>query len=146
MHLKLYLIIISICSLLTSLFTSIYYDLSFIYVLSVMWIGIILVIIIDGLTATICRLLPKRIADFNKKIYLVNKKEKVFYEKIKKGGPCNEEKHDKQAAKNRNKTSFQRPYGDGEIGVADARGRRRIEIKCCGRAPQIRNRAAPSRR
>lgn len=83
MHLKLYLIIISICSLLTSLFTSIYYDLSFIYVLSVMWIGIILVIIIDGLTATICRLLPKRIADFNKKIYLVNKKEKVFYEKIK---------------------------------------------------------------
>ena len=83
MQLKLYLIIISFFSIFTSLLTSIYYNLSFFYVFGVMWIGIILVIIIDALTATICRLLPKKYANFENKIYLVNKKEKQFYEKLK---------------------------------------------------------------
>ena len=39
---------------------------------------------------------------------------------MKKGGPCNEEKHDKQASEDRNKASYVRPRGDGEIGGADA--------------------------
>lgn len=42
-----------------------------------------MVIIIDGLTATLARLMPETVADFNKKIYVVSKSEKNFYNKLK---------------------------------------------------------------
>jgi hypothetical protein len=45
--------------------------------------GIILVIIIDGITATIARLMPKKVADYNKKIFLVSRNEKNFYNRLK---------------------------------------------------------------
>ena len=83
MNLKGYLIIIFISSLIGSLFTSLYYDVSYFYVFDVMWLGIVLVIILDALVATFCRMLPKKMANFESKIYLVNKKEKNFYEKIR---------------------------------------------------------------
>ena len=83
MNLKGYLIIIFISSLIGSLFTSLYYDVSYFYVFGVMWLGIVLVIILDALVATFCRMLPKKMANFESKIYLVNKKEKNFYEKIR---------------------------------------------------------------
>ncbi len=83
MNLKLYLIIITIVAIITSLITSFCFEISFIYVFGVMWLGIILVIAIDGITSAICRFLPKGCANFNSKIYLVSKKEKKFYDNIK---------------------------------------------------------------
>lgn len=59
------------------------HDNSFLYYLLVMSIGIIIVIIIDAISATICRLFPLKYANFKKKIYYVSKKEKQFYEKLK---------------------------------------------------------------
>ena len=41
------------------------------------------VILVDGLTATVCRLLPKSFADPNKPVFQVSAEEKKFYEKLK---------------------------------------------------------------
>ncbi len=41
------------------------------------------VMLVDGLTATVCRLLPARLANHEKKIFQVSAKEKKFYEKLK---------------------------------------------------------------
>ena len=41
-----------------------------------------LVIAVDGLTATVARLLPKRFANHESRVFLVNASEKRFYEKI----------------------------------------------------------------
>ncbi len=43
----------------------------------------VVVMLIDALTATVCRLLPKKCADFEKKAFVVSAKEKKFYEKLK---------------------------------------------------------------
>ena len=48
-----------------------------------MILGVILVILIDGLTAALFRSLPIKCANFKKRIFIVSKKEKLFYEKIK---------------------------------------------------------------
>ena len=61
----------------------------------------------------------------------------IYNEKMKKGGPCNEEKHDKQASEDRNKASYVRPRGDGEIGGADAP--RAKKEKSTDHPPQCRN-------
>jgi hypothetical protein len=45
--------------------------------------GIILVIIIDGITATIARIMPKKVADYNNKIFVVSRGEKNFYNRLK---------------------------------------------------------------
>lgn len=82
-ELKLYLIIIFSCLLITAFIVSLSLKKSFLYFLLVMFIGIIIVIIIDAVSATLCRLLPLKYADFEKHIYHVSKKEKHFYEKIK---------------------------------------------------------------
>lgn len=82
-ELKLYLSIIIVCSLLATIIISYSYKQNFFYSYLVMIIGIILVIIIDGITAAICRLLPLKCADFNKNVYKVSKKEKKLYDAIK---------------------------------------------------------------
>ncbi len=46
-------------------------------------LAVLIVVAIDGLTASVCRLLPAKVADCNKKIYHVSLKEKKFYEKLK---------------------------------------------------------------
>lgn len=82
MHITLYLIIIVVLSLLGSLSISLILETNFLLVLGVMWLGIIIVIIIDGLTAGLCRMLPKKVANYNYKIYKVNKKEKKLLDKL----------------------------------------------------------------
>ena len=82
-QLKLYLIIISIATFITSFIVSYKLNYKFIYVLSIMILGVILVILIDGLTAALFRSLPIKCANFKKRIFIVSKKEKFFYEKIK---------------------------------------------------------------
>lgn len=82
MHLTLYLIIIVVLSLLGSLSISLILETNFLLVLGVMWLGIIIVIIIDGLTAGLCRMLPKKVVNYNYKIYKVNKKEKKLLDKL----------------------------------------------------------------
>lgn len=83
MQLKWYLIIIFICALIGSISLSIIYQTSFFLILAMMFVGIIIIILINGLTAAICRMMPLNCADFNKKIYKVSKKEKNFYDKLK---------------------------------------------------------------
>ena len=46
-------------------------------------IGVVFEILVDGLIATIARLLPAKCADHTKKVYHVSAKEKKFYEKLK---------------------------------------------------------------
>lgn len=46
-------------------------------------LGVVIILCIDGLTATVARLLPKKCADRRKKCFRVSSKEKKFYEKIK---------------------------------------------------------------
>ncbi len=43
----------------------------------------VLVMLVDGLTATVCRLLPAKCANHEKKIFIVSAKEKKLYEKLK---------------------------------------------------------------
>lgn len=79
----LYLLIISVCGLLIALFVSLAYSASFLWTLLFTVIAIVTVIIIDGLVATVCRLLPKTCANSDSKFYQVSQKEKKFYEKLK---------------------------------------------------------------
>ena len=46
-------------------------------------LAVVIVMLIDGLTATVCRLLPAKCANADKKIFIVSAKEKKFYEKLK---------------------------------------------------------------
>lgn len=82
MQLKWYLIIIVVCALTASGIISAAYSVLFWTVLGIMALGIVLVIIIDAITATICRLLPEKCARFGSGIYTVKKNEKSFYEKL----------------------------------------------------------------
>lgn len=82
-EINLYLSIIIVCSLLTTIIISYCYKKNPFFSYLVMIIGIILVITIDGITAAICRLLPLKCADFNKNVYKVSKKEKKLYDAIK---------------------------------------------------------------
>ncbi len=82
MQLKWYIFIISFCAFLGSLIISLLSHTAFFSVLIKTALLIIAVIMVDGLTATICRLLPKKCANFESKIYRVEKREKQFYEKI----------------------------------------------------------------
>ena len=83
MNLKWYLIIISIISAITTALISYFYSESILFVGLAMILGVIIAIIIDGLTAAVFRLLPIGFADFNKKFYIVSKKEYKIYNKLK---------------------------------------------------------------
>ena len=79
----LYLSIITVCGLLIACCVSLAYGYGYFSMLGYTALAIVIVILIDGLVATVCRLLPARCADETKKIYAVGQKEKKFYEKLK---------------------------------------------------------------
>lgn len=80
---KLYLTIIGVCALIISTVITLAAKLNFFYVFGFTVLAILLVIVIDALTATVARLLPKACANHEKKIFTVGAKEKKFYEKLK---------------------------------------------------------------
>lgn len=79
----LYLSIIVVANFLVAGGVSLCAHTSFFYALLMTALATVIVILIDGLTATVCRLLPKKCADERLKMYAVSKKEKKFYEKLK---------------------------------------------------------------
>ena len=79
MRIKWYLIIISVCIVLISVLTSISKDVSFITSFLVTCFSTLMVIIIDGITAAICRFLPLKVALKEKEIFKVTKRERNFY-------------------------------------------------------------------
>ena len=79
----LYLVIISVCGLLDAWIVSLAFQTSFFWTLLWTAVAIVIIILVDGLVATVCRLLPKRFADSSDTFYQVTQKEKKFYEKLK---------------------------------------------------------------
>ena len=79
----LYLSIIFSCSLIISAIVALCTGESFLLLLGLVAIGVVFEILVDGLIATIARLLPAKCADHTMKAYLVSAKEKKFYEKLK---------------------------------------------------------------
>ncbi len=79
----LYLAIITVCALLIAWFASLSYGYAYGSTLGYTVLAVVLVILIDALVATVCRLLPQSCADESKKIYAVGAREKKFYEKLK---------------------------------------------------------------
>ena len=79
----LYLIIISVCGLIDAWIVSLAFQTSFLWTLLWTTVAIVTIILVDGLVATVCRLLPKRFACSSDKFYQVSQKEKKFYEKLK---------------------------------------------------------------
>ena len=80
---KLYLTIIFGCVLMISSIIALVAEMDFLLVFAFTALAVVLVIVVDALTATVARLLPKGYADERKKVYQVGKKEKIFYEKLK---------------------------------------------------------------
>ncbi|MBQ8684551.1 MAG: hypothetical protein IJ514_00050 [Clostridia bacterium] len=79
----LYLAIIAVCSVLIATIASLVFDASFFLLFGYTWLAIVVVMLLDGLTATVCRLLPAKCADHEKKIFQVSAGEKKFYERLK---------------------------------------------------------------
>ena len=79
----LYLSIIAVCMMLISAIVTMAYNVSFWSTLGITALAVVVVIIVDALIATICRLLPKKCARHDGKLYTVSAKEKKFYEKLK---------------------------------------------------------------
>ena len=79
----LYLTLITFLGLVVSVVVTFAYGANFFPVLGLTALAIVLVIVVDALTATVCRLLPAKCADHTKKFYKVSAKEKKFYEKLK---------------------------------------------------------------
>ena len=79
----LYLGIICFASLVLSAIVAIVAGTGFFSVFGLTWFAIVIVMLIDGVTAGLCRLLPKTCANREKKIFQVSAKEKAFYEKLK---------------------------------------------------------------
>ena len=78
-----YLCIICVASIVISASVALIANAGFFFVFGLTWLAIVIVMLIDGLTAGICRLLPQKCANREKKIFQVNAKEKAFYEKLK---------------------------------------------------------------
>ena len=79
----LYLLIIWGCSLVLAATLALCTGESFLLLLGLIAIGVVFEILVDGLTATIARLLPAKYADHTKRAYQVSVEEKKFYEKLK---------------------------------------------------------------
>ena len=79
----LYLVIIAIAVLAIAAVVSLAASTAFFPVLGWTALATATVILVDALTATICRLLPAKCANPEKKIFQVSAKEKKFYEKLK---------------------------------------------------------------
>ena len=80
---KLYLLIIFACVLVISAVVTLVSSVSFLYALGFTALAVVLVILVDALVATVCRLLPAKCANHESKIYTVSANEKKFYEKLK---------------------------------------------------------------
>ena len=79
----LYLIIIFIAMCIVSGVVALAVQMSFLSVFGITGIAVIAVMLIDGIIATVARLLPEKLANHTKKIFTVSAKEKRFYEKMK---------------------------------------------------------------
>lgn len=79
----LYLTIITICVAVISVIVNLIYEANFLAVLGYTALAVVAVIVVDALVSTIARILPKKCAQHDKKIYTVSTKEKKFYEKLK---------------------------------------------------------------
>ena len=79
----LYLSIITVCVLIISASLFFIFSTNFFYLLGFTALAAVLVIVIDALVATVCRLLPEKFANHESKVYTVSAKEKSFYEKLK---------------------------------------------------------------
>lgn len=79
----LYLSIILIAMLAVTTVVSLVAGESFFIALGLTALAVVIVMLLDGLTATVCRLLPEKCANADKKIFIVSAKEKKFYEKLK---------------------------------------------------------------
>ena len=79
----LYLLIIFGCSLVIVATVALCTGESFLLLLGLIAIGVVFEILVDGLVATIARLMPAKFADHTKRTYQVSAKEKKFYEKLK---------------------------------------------------------------
>jgi glycosyl-4,4'-diaponeurosporenoate acyltransferase len=80
---KLYLIIISVCSLIIAAIVSICYQAGFFITLAWVALAVVMQILIDAMVAAFARLLPKKCANFRWKIYRVSANEKRGYERLK---------------------------------------------------------------
>ena len=80
---KLYLIIISVCSLIIAAIVSICYEESFLITRALVAFAVVLQILIDAMVATFARLLPKKCANYRWKAYRVSAREKRGYERLK---------------------------------------------------------------
>lgn len=79
----LYLSIIGIAVLLITTAVSLLASASFISVFGWTTLATVAVMLVDALTATICRLLPQSFVNPDKQIFQVSAKEKKFYEELK---------------------------------------------------------------
>lgn len=79
----LYLLIIFGCSLVIAATVALCSGQNFLILFGLVAIGVVFEIAVDGLVATIARLMPTKCADHTKKVYQVSAKEKKFYEKLK---------------------------------------------------------------
>ena len=79
----LYLFLIALAVLAIALSVSIAASTAFLPVLGWTSFATAAVILVDGLTATVCRLLPASVADPSRGIFQVSAEEKKFYEKLK---------------------------------------------------------------
>ena len=79
----LYLTIITLAVLIISASLFFIFSTNFFYLLGFTALAAVLSIIIDALVSTVCRLLPAKFANHEKKVFSVSAKEKGFYEKLK---------------------------------------------------------------
>lgn len=79
----LYLTIILIAALVIAGIAALVSGESFLVALGLTALAVVIVILLDGLTATVCRLLPAKCANADKKMFIVSPREKKFYEKLK---------------------------------------------------------------
>jgi hypothetical protein len=76
----LYLSILTVCALMIAGGVAYAYQASFWVALGYTALAVVLIILVDGLVATVARLLPKKFAKHDKKVFTVSAKEKKFYE------------------------------------------------------------------
>ncbi len=79
----LYLLIILVAVAIISSVVALATTAHFLPVLGITAFAVLVVVAVDALTATVCRLLPAKCASPEKKGFVVSAKEKKFYEKLK---------------------------------------------------------------
>lgn len=80
---KMYLTIIGVCVLMLAPIVTLACHTQYLIALGLAVFAVVLVILVDALVATIARLLPKKCANHEYKVFAVSAKERKFYEKLK---------------------------------------------------------------